>query len=103
MSTHKRKRPSILEDLATFAKQMFGEENVRQDAYSSKSERNDFWVLPDQGEMESSLEVSEVIARLPPVEIGLLFVAPEVKETAENKINAQLHSLLGTSESDYCI
>jgi len=53
--------------------------------------------------MESSLEVSEVIARLPPVEIGLLFVAPEVKETAQHRINGQLKALLGTTDLDYCI
>jgi len=60
-------------------------------------------VLPDDGSMESSLEVSEVIARLPPVEIGLLFVAPEVKETAQHRINGQLKALLGTTDLDYCI
>jgi HD superfamily phosphohydrolase len=103
MFTHKRKRPEILQDLTNFAVEAFGKEKVRQDSYSSKSERNDFWVMPEHGSMESSLEVSEVISRLPPVEIGLLFVAPEVKEMAENKIKMQLKNLLSDADVDYSI
>ena len=103
VSTHKRRRPTILEDLATFANATFGENNVRQDSHSPRSERNDFWVLPEDGSMESSLEVSQTISRLPPAEFGFLFVAPELKETAKNKIDLKLKTLLAEGETDYCI
>jgi HD superfamily phosphohydrolase len=58
MFTHKRKRPEILEELTRFARNAFGDDKVRHDSYSSTSERNDFWVLPDDGSMESSLHLA---------------------------------------------
>jgi hypothetical protein len=53
--------------------------------------------------MESSLEVSETISRLPPAEFAFLFVAPELKDTAKNKIDQKLKTLLAEGELDYCI
>ncbi len=53
--------------------------------------------------MDSSLEVSQVIARLPPAEFGFLFVAPEVKEKAKSQIDFKLKSLLSEVDVDYCI
>jgi HD superfamily phosphohydrolase len=94
MSTHKRKRPTVFEDLAAFARQEFGDDKVRTDTYGPKSETNDFWVLTDEGSPESSLEVSGMIAQLPPLEFAFLFVAPELKEKARTRIGAKLKELL---------
>ncbi len=103
LSTHKRQRPTILEDLSAFATETFGKENVRVDSHPPKQERNDFWVLTDDGSIESSLEVSEVIARIPPAEFGFLFVAPELKDKAKTQIERKLDALLSEADLDYCI
>src|SRR5262249_10464717 len=94
VSTHKRKRPTIFDELAAFAKEEFGEANVRTDQYGPKSETNDFWVITDDGSIESSLEVSGIIAELPSLEFAFLFVAPELKEKAKDRIGAKLKGLL---------
>lgn len=92
--TAKRKRPTIFEDLAKFACEAFGGASVRTDRYGPKAERNDFWVLTENGSLESSLEVSGIIAGLPPLEFGFLFVAPALQETAKSRIDTKLKELL---------
>jgi hypothetical protein len=101
VSTHKKKRPTVFEELFEFAKNTFGPEQVRADAYGPKSERNNFLVLTEDGSIESSLEVSGVIAGLAPVEFGFIFVAPDLKEKAKSRIGAELQRLLneGTGTS----
>jgi hypothetical protein len=94
VSTHKRQRPTIFEELKTFAQQEFGVDKVRADTYGPKAETNDFWVLTDDGSRESSLEVSGMIAQLPPMEFAFLFVAPELKEKARSRVVAKLKELL---------
>jgi uncharacterized protein len=108
VSSHKRKRPTILKDLLKFAQDTFGHENVRADTYGPKSERNDFCVLTDDGSIESSREVSAVIASLAPIEFGLLLIAPEMSEKARIRISEHRQALLGaTAPADpadfYCI
>jgi HD superfamily phosphohydrolase len=102
VSTHKRKRPTILEDLGDFTRQTFGADKVRVDSYPVKQERKDFWVMTDDGSIESSLEVSQVIKDLPPAEFGFVFVSPELKEKAKTQLEYKLRSLLGEAP-DYCI
>ena len=103
VSIHKKKRPTVFEDLFAFAKNEFGAENVRDDVYAPKSERNNFLVLTEDGSIESSLEVSGVIAGLAPVEFGFIFVSPELKEKAKSRIEDHLKGLLTEGISDYCI
>jgi len=86
IAPHKLKCPTILEDTVGFARQEFGDENVRHDAYSPKSEENDFLVIMDDGSLESSLDISSVVPKLPRVEIGLIFVPQSLKVEAEKKI-----------------
>jgi hypothetical protein len=86
ISPHKLKCPTILEDALGFALKEFGVENVRCDAYSPKSEGNDFLVIMDDGSLRSSLDVSSVVPNLPRVEIGLIFVPQLLKVDAEKKI-----------------
>jgi HD superfamily phosphohydrolase len=94
VSSHKQKRPMILEELAEFARRRFGADVVRTDSYGPKSETNDFWVATDDGSIESSLEVSGIIARLPALEFGFLFVSPELKDTARSLIEVEVQRLL---------
>ncbi len=107
VSTHKKRRPTIFSELLAFARSEFGLENVRYATYGPKSERNDFWVVTEDGSVESSLEVSDVIAKLPPIEFGYLFVAPELNDKARAKVEQRLEQLLALGPIDlspeYCI
>ena len=94
MAPHKKKRPAIFQELLQYAKDGFGTENVRSDSYGPKSETNDFPVLMDDGTVESSLQVSSVISNVPPIDIGLIFVARQFKDDAKSKLAAKTRSLL---------
>ncbi len=94
ISTHKKKRPTILGDLYQAAISEYGEDHIRKDSYGPKSETNDFLVQTEDGTVESSLQVSGVIANVLPVEIGLIFASPEISDQArrwaEDKVKALL-------------
>ncbi len=94
VSTHKRKRPTILEDVLKATSAEFGSENVRTDKYGPKSETNDFLVKTEDGAVESSLQVSGVIANVPAVEIGLIFAKAEIAEKAKPWVDAKVKILL---------
>lgn len=51
-------------------------------------------MINDDGSVENSLLASGVIANLPPIEIGLIFVHPSLKEDAKTKIDKHLRTLL---------
>jgi len=76
------------------AKTEFGPENVRDEVYPPKSERNNFWVLTEDGSIESSLEVSGVIAGLTPIEFGFIFAAPAIKIKGNASLERELQRLL---------
>lgn len=94
VAPHKKKRPSVFQDLFGYVSDEYGAENVRMDSYGPKSETNDFPVLLDDGAVESSLQVSSVISNVPPIDIGLIFIAPQFKHEAKSKIAAKARSLL---------
>lgn len=94
VSTHKKKRPTIQEDLFQATRAKFGDEAVRADSYGPKSETNDFLVQTGDGSVESSLQVSGVIANLPPVEIGLIFADPKTCDKVKKWLDAGLKTLL---------
>jgi HD superfamily phosphohydrolase len=97
LNSHKRRRPTIFGDLLAFSLAAFGEDQVRSDQYGPRSESNDFPVLIDDETVASSRAVSEVIARLPAIEFGLIFVHPDRKDEARRAIDAELKRLLGES------
>jgi HD superfamily phosphohydrolase len=99
VSTHKKRVPTILADLFGAATAEFGAENVRKDSYGPKSESNDFLVQTGVGAVESSLQVSGVIANVPPVEIGLIFVSPAVSERAKQWVDSKAKALLAQQGS----
>ena len=93
-TTHKQANPNIFPEVLKLARDKFGGENVRSDQYGPKSETNDFLVLMDNGTVASSLKESGVIAQIPAIEIGLVFVPPELKDKARATINTGLPKLL---------
>ena len=93
VSTHKQKRPTILDDLRKLAEEQFGAERIRFDRYGPKTEANNFPVLLEDGGQESSLRVSGVIAQIPRVEFGLIFAAPDVKNSAKKMIDREVKTV----------
>jgi len=93
VSTHKKKRPTFFQELLEAAQDEFGEENILADTYGPKSETNDFLVQTDDGSIESSLQVSGVIANVPAVEIGLIFAKPELAEKVKTWMNTKVKQL----------
>jgi HD superfamily phosphohydrolase len=94
LSTHKKKCPTVFQDLLDLVKKEFGEENVRSDIYPPKKETNNFPVVTADGGVVSSLRVSDVIANIPAIEFGFIFVAPEIKAEAKRKIDDHLRRVL---------
>ena len=93
-SSHKQIRPTIFDDVLSFAKSSWGADNVRSSTYGPKSETNNFLVLNDDGTVESSLQASGVISNLPSIEIGQVFVAQSIQVEAKRMINQHLKDLL---------
>lgn len=94
VSTHKKKKPTFFKELLQATTTKFQAENIRSDMYGPKSETNDFLVQTDGGTIESSLQVSGVIANVPAVEIGLIFAKPDLAEKAKSWVDAKVKALL---------
>ena len=94
------RHPKVLDDLHTFAQNEFGSENVRVDFYGPKAEFSEFWVDIGEDRPINSLEVSDVIARIPPFEIGMIFVDPSKKDQAVKKVRAKFDELLADKKSE---
>jgi len=100
LGSYKERRPTIFEELLEFTQKTCGRDQVLWDQYGPKSETNDFPVLTDDRTVVSSATVSNMIARMPAIEIGLIFVPPEIKDQTKPKIEAELGRLLhGTPET----
>ncbi len=97
ISPHKVKCPTIFDDAVEFARKEFGEENVRSDHYAPKSEANNFLVIMDDGSVESSLDISSVVPKLPTLEIGLIFLPPSLKVDGAKKIRTFVEKRLSES------
>ena len=94
LSSHKEKRPTVFEDLLDFARNTCGADQVRFDHFGPKSETNRFPVLTEDGTAANCLSVSNVIANMPAIEIGLIFVPLEVADQSKRQIGSELKRLL---------
>lgn len=98
IASHKKKRPTIFEDLKTWIEGEFGAANIKASTYGPKSEKNDFLVLNDDGSIESSLTASGVISSIPDIEVGLLFADHSICGNVEKAVRAKLIELLETND-----
>jgi HD superfamily phosphohydrolase len=94
ISSHKRMRPLIFDELLGFATKQFGEERIRSSRYGPKSERNDFLVVNEDGTSNSSLESSGVISTIPDIEIGFIFADQSISQFAKATTDKELSRLL---------
>ncbi len=97
--SNKKRRPTIFQDTVDYAKETFGNDNVLVSTYGPKSEVNDFLVVNEDGTVESSLVASGVIAHVPSIEIGYVFVRPDLKISAKVKIEERLTLLLAEADN----
>ncbi|MCA9049585.1 MAG: HD domain-containing protein [Planctomycetaceae bacterium] len=91
---HKARVPDILDRVVKFAEDQFGTEGVRSDQYTQGSNPSDFLVVVGEDQTESSLVVSDVIAKTPSIDIGLVFVDRSHQKGAEKAIPDFLTKLI---------
>lgn len=92
LPVHIHRRPTVLDDLFALAVNEFGVDNVIKDQYTSKYEPNDFSVLTDNGSVENSIQISGIIKNVPVMEIGFIFVSPDLEEKAKREIDKYLRA-----------
>lgn len=95
VGVHKKKRPTVFDDLATAARRKYGSANVRTEHKGPSGEENEFPVLTKQDAVVSSLEASSVIREIPPLEIGLIFVRPDLADKAKQWVGDMVKSWMG--------
>ncbi|MFB3896625.1 MAG: HD domain-containing protein [bacterium] len=88
------KNPSIFNELKQYATTQFGKDNVRFYWYSPGQEVNNFPVLLEDNSVASSLKISKVIAQLPEIQIGYIFVANDIITDAKKAIEAKRRELI---------
>lgn len=86
VSTHKERKPTILDEVFEFAVDNYGPSFVRKDSYQPASEAQVFWVENDTDNLELSVQVSSVIANIPSHGFGFVFAAPAVANDARRAI-----------------
>ena len=93
LPSHKRRRPTILQDLFDYVVERNGPEAVRLDSYLPNADASIFPVLTPTG-LESSRSISPMATGVRLDEIGLILAAPEVKGRVQDHVRAGLDVLL---------
>lgn len=93
LPSHKRKRPTILQDLYDYLVENNGPDAIRMDSYLPKTDPSIFWVLTRSG-LESSRDISPTATGVRLDEIGLILVAPEIKDKVQKDIEKGMTLLL---------
>ena len=72
----------------------FGEGFVHWDNYVPTGQPFQFPVQKFDGEVVSSLDVSDLLSRIPPTAIDFVFVSPDIRDQALRLVNENKHSIL---------
>ncbi len=94
------KNPDAGEAIYQAASREFGAENVRHDRYTQKGSATAFPVRLRDGRIVSSLAVSEVLNRLPLVNLDYVLVAPEIRAEAEAWLEENREEIIVPTEED---
>jgi hypothetical protein len=94
------KNPDAGEAIYEAACREFGPESVRHDRYTQKGSATAFPVRLRDGRIVSSLAVSEVLNRLPLVNLDYVFVAPEIRSEAEAWLESNREQIIVPTEED---
>jgi HD superfamily phosphohydrolase len=71
-----KQNPDVTRVIYEKAIEKFGAENVRLDILPAKRKRYDFPVLSHDDRIVSSTKVSEALSRIPPADVGYVFIEP---------------------------
>ena len=96
LPSHKRKRPTILQDLCNYLTNLYGPESIRMDSYLPQTDPSVFWVQTRSG-LENSREISPTATAVRLDEIGLVLVAPDIKDKVQRDVARGLSLLLSES------
>ena len=81
--------------IAQAAEKKFGKDHIRYDCYPAKSSAPSFPVLRYDGNVESSLARSQVLARMPEIEIDNVYCDKSIFDDAIKWRNQEKKNLLG--------
>jgi len=98
---HREKEPKILDLLHETLVEEFGEEKVLK--YPTKTPKEarpiEFSVIRERtGELSDAAAESNVIATIPPIEVGYILASPEIRDDCEKRIKSMLESVLEGGE-----
>lgn len=99
LPSHKRKRPTILQDLYNHLVESNGPDLIRMDSYVPKADPSVFWVLTRSG-LEISRDISPTATGVRLDEIGLVLVAPDIKDKVQRDVAKGLSLLLSESAAE---
>jgi uncharacterized protein len=87
---HKRLHPPMVDDAFNLLVERYGKEAVRKNVYTAKAEASKFRVVDGDGKLAYGDQVSpDVIGRLPVVDIGFVFVEPDLRDEAHDLVVKQ--------------
>lgn len=77
------------------AREEFGSDNVRKDEYSpGTTPAPDFPVLDRNGEVVSSVQLSRVLSRVPPVQSGYVFIRRQLQDDARRWLESHRERII---------
>jgi len=94
------KNPEAGESILNAASEKYGPENVRHDRYIQKQSANIFPIRSRDERIISSIAASEVLKKVPLVNIDYVFINPEVQEDARNWLEASRDDIIKSTEED---
>ena len=89
-----------LEVIYAALKEKYGEENVRKHEHPQRKPNADFPVLNPEIGVESSLVTSDVLNKLPIVDVGAILVSPETREDASKWLRSNRESILSPTRKE---
>jgi len=94
------KNPEAGEAVYYAACEKFGKQNFRHDRYSQGGSATDFPVKTRDGRIVPSLAVSDVLKKLPLVNVDLVFVAPELRDQAQKWLSENRDEIISQVAED---
>lgn len=91
-----KKNPTATEAIFEKAVEKFGHENVRLDIIPAKRKGYDFPVLTNDDRIVSSTMVSETLSRIPPADVGYVFIEPGQLDNARKWLDGSRESIIST-------
>lgn len=89
-----KKIPGAARSIYEKAKKEFGDENVEYDSVEQRGGAEDFPVRMRDNKVHQSLEVSQLLSRIPPLAYDYVFIAPEKRTEATRWLEKNREKIL---------